>query len=56
MIRGEGVTYRGVLPMHKMSCGASGNMFVVVVALVSGFVFLRALHSLNVGMSFLLEC
>ena len=44
MIRGKGGTYRGVLPMHKCRVGTGGNMFVVV-ALVSGLVFLRALRS-----------
>ena len=29
----------------KMWCGASGNMFVVVVALVSAFYFLRAFYA-----------
>ena len=46
MIRGEGVTYKRGIAHAQMLCGESGNMFVVVVALVSGFVFLRALHLL----------
>ena len=37
-----------------MPCGASGNMFMVV-AIVSGFVFLRALCSLNIIMLFLFK-
>ena len=49
---GGGHLYRGIAHA-QMSCGASGNMVVVVVALISGFVFLQALRSLNVVMSFL---
>ena len=37
--RGGGSLKRGIA---HASCGANGNMFVVVVALVSGFVFLPA--------------
>ena len=49
---GGGHLWRGIAHA-QMSFGASGNMFVVVVALVSGFVFLRALRSPNVVTSFL---
>ena len=53
----EDFSYTLVLPMHKCRRGGGGgggwNMFVVVAAYVSGFIFLRGLRSLNVVMSFL---